>query len=161
MAEQEVARTSNRRYLIGVCDDDQLYRRKLSTAISLMCQKMGVLYEVKLYHSAEAVLEEESLPDILFLDEELADQKERRLNGRDVRADGHEISVSRSSEVKTCRKPEHLVGQQRINGRLYIDDTWFPVDVDVPTKESKASADLYYEDGTYLGTADVYWNAEK
>lgn len=79
-------RMENRNYLIGVCDDDKLYQDRITHAVKLICQQMGIQYELRTYDSGEAVLTEEERLDILFLDEELADGKERRLNGKDVRA---------------------------------------------------------------------------
>lgn len=63
--------------------------------------------------------------------------------------------------VGTRRMVEHLPGEIRLNGRLYIDEDWYPIDVNVASKNSSTNAYLYNEDGTYYGTARVYWNAEK
>ena len=76
----------SRKYLIGVCDDDEWYRNRISRAVKLICQQMDILYELRTYDSGEAVLSEEDGLDILFLDEELADGKVHKLNGKDVRA---------------------------------------------------------------------------
>lgn len=75
----------SRNYLIGVCDDDEWYRNRISRVVQLICQQMDILYELRTYGSGEAVLSEADSLEILLLDEELADGKERRLNGKDVR----------------------------------------------------------------------------
>lgn len=75
----------SRKYLIGICDDDEWYRNRISHAVNLICQQTDILYELRTYDSGESVISEENSLDILFLDEELADGKERRLNGKDVR----------------------------------------------------------------------------
>lgn len=71
-------------YLIGICDDDDVYRNRLSRAVRIMCEQMQVLAVIKTYLSGESVLAERDALDILFLDEELAADG-HGLNGRDVR----------------------------------------------------------------------------
>ena len=63
--------------------------------------------------------------------------------------------------VGTSRQVEHAAGEQQVNGRLYIGERWYPVDVTVASKNSAALAYLYNEDGTYFATARIYWNAGK
>ncbi len=89
----------NRKYLIGVCDDDERYRNRISRAVELICQQMDVMYELRTYDSGEAVLTEEDGLDILFLDELLADGKEHKLNGKDVRA---RLEVQRREPLIIC-----------------------------------------------------------
>ncbi|SCJ97380.1 Response regulator of the LytR/AlgR family [uncultured Eubacterium sp.] len=44
----------SRKYLIGVCDDDEWYRNRISRAVKLICQQMDILYELRTYDSGEA-----------------------------------------------------------------------------------------------------------
>ena len=72
-------------YIIGICDDDEFYRKRIVNAVRLLCYKFQVLAELKIYASGEELLEAEENLDILFLDEELSDDKTQILNGADVR----------------------------------------------------------------------------
>lgn len=74
-----------RTYVIGICDDDEFYRKRLARAVHLMCEQMQISIKLKTYDSGEAVLAETEDLDILLLDEELTDDGSG-LNGRDVRA---------------------------------------------------------------------------
>lgn len=74
-----------RAFIIGVCDDDELYRKRITNAVRLLCFKFQILAELRTYHSGEELLEEKENLDILFLDEQLSDDKTRFLNGADVR----------------------------------------------------------------------------
>ena len=57
--------------IIGVCDDQEVWRDMLKRLIYHFCISENIEYLVKEYSRAEEVLEAEEFPDILFLDIEM------------------------------------------------------------------------------------------
>lgn len=72
-------------YYIGICDDDELFRRKILSEAKQICEKQNIPAEFVLFASGEEVISTEKRLDLLLLDEEIADGKQHLLNGSDVR----------------------------------------------------------------------------
>lgn len=57
--------------IIGVCDDQEIWRDMLKRSIYDFCTSRNIEYVQREYSGAEEVLEAEEFPDILFLDIEM------------------------------------------------------------------------------------------
>ena len=62
----------NNKLIIGVCDDEKIFRDILKWFIYNFCILQKIEYIQKEYGKAEEVLEDEELPNILFLDIEMS-----------------------------------------------------------------------------------------
>lgn len=58
-------------FRIAVCDDDLAYAHSMENLIIQCCEKMKILYEVKIYCSGEELLNAAEETDLLFLDVEM------------------------------------------------------------------------------------------
>ena len=56
------------KFRIAVCDDDLAYAQSMENLIIQCCEKMQILYEVKIYYSGEELLNAAEETDLLFLD---------------------------------------------------------------------------------------------
>lgn len=73
------------RYCIGICDDEEVFRKKILSEAKRLCAEQNIPAEFVLYASGEEVISSEKRIDLLLLDEEIADGKQKLLNGREVR----------------------------------------------------------------------------
>lgn len=76
---------NKRNYVIGIIDDHSMDRKRITECVHLICKNLDLSAEILAFDSAEAVLKTNACFDILFLDEELADGKEKKLNGHELK----------------------------------------------------------------------------
>ena len=73
------------KYVIGIIDDHLADRKRITESVGLMCKNLDLSAEILSFDSAEAVLQSNLCFDVLFLDEELADGRNKKLNGHELK----------------------------------------------------------------------------
>lgn len=76
---------NDRKYIIGIIDDNSIDRNRLTTRVQVMCRNFEISAEVLPFDSAEAALQHNENFSILFLDEELANGKDKKINGHELK----------------------------------------------------------------------------
>lgn len=72
-------------FVVGICDDDSTYRNHYVEIISSLMTEKNISAKTVVFASGEEVVNHTGDLDVLFLDEELADGGERKINGLQVR----------------------------------------------------------------------------
>lgn len=76
---------NSNQYTIGICDDEEAFRKKILDEARRLCREQGFPAEFVLFASGEEVVSFERNIDILLLDEELGPVRKKQLYGGDVR----------------------------------------------------------------------------
>ena len=76
---------NSNQYCIGICDDEEVFRKKILDEVRCLFAEQDFPVEFVLFASGEEVISSEKKLDLLLLDEEIADGRQNLLNGKDVR----------------------------------------------------------------------------